>query len=237
MKKSTLFSLKNTSTDYHLNKKIYLLFIIPLILLISLPIEAQNHNAHKVQWKSAGGEMLLSGKQEFTESWTSSRDSRDKGLWWQGGFYDREEDRNYRPWENTVKNSVSPLVGNITVTGPCNICVKQSGKGARITMLDKETQNVFTYCNLNNTTTFNGDFWGFIGENDEITLDVFAVMSSYNNMVNTGEYAYRAPQDVEYEVWYFPKGEGSKIISTSSGGNSLEKPQPGILYFTDKKCN
>ena len=104
-------------------------------------------------------------------------------------------------------------------------------------MTDLKNQQAFTFCNLNGKTTFNGDFWGAVPENTEMTLDVNAVMAEYNNMINTGEYAYRAPQDVEYEVWYFPRGEGSKIISISSGNISSKKPQPGILYFTDKKCN
>lgn len=218
------------------------------VFLIVDDARAQSSNTKSAQWKSAGGEMLLSGKQEFKESWTSSTASREKGLYWQGSLYDHEEDRNYQPWENTVKNSVAPVVGEITVVGPGNVGLFQRGKGARITMVDKETKKSFAPWTSSiswngknwsgSAKAFNpkGEFWGAVGAGHEITLEISAVMSAYNNAINTGEYAFHAPQEVEYEVWFFPQ-DGGSVINVSTSASGIGKPQPGILYYKMKDCN
>ena len=203
-----------------------------LLVLLSTSLHSQSPLE-----KDYDGELLFSGSEVFTESWTSSTESRNKGLWWQGSFYTQEEERNYQPWESTVKNSVSPFVGQITVTGPSSICLMQTSNRARIKMYDVETGQGFIPCPLEGVIE-NGFFnHGFVPKGVEMTIDVYAVMAEYNNQINTGEFAYHAPQDVEYELWYFPRGEGSDVKITSSDTDRWDKPQPGILYFTDKKCN
>jgi hypothetical protein len=222
-----------------------------LILPFNYGALAQSGNNKSAQWESRGGEMLLSGKQEFNESWTSSAASREKGLYWQGGFYDKEEDRNYQPWENTVKNSVAPVVGKFTVVGPGTIGLYQRTKGARIILTDVETKASFITWNggsiswsrdswqgsVNDYPANGFPFWGQVRAGQEITLEVSANMTPYNNAINTGEYAFRAPQEVtDYEIWYFPRDEG-KVIDVLKVSPGIEKPQPGIVYYTDKECN
>ncbi len=230
------------------NAAIQLFLCAFFILSFNYDTLAQSSNPHSAQWKSAGGEMLLSGKQEFNESWTSSAASREKGLYWQGSLYDREEDRNYQPWENTVKNSVAPVVGEITVVGPGNVGVFQKGKGAGLSMIIMETGSGFTpwssYISWNGNAwvgegkEFNprGEFWGALAPGHEVTLEISAVMSAYNNAINTGEYAFRAPQELEYEVWFFPR-DGGKVINVNKSASGTDKPQPGILYYEIKNCN
>jgi hypothetical protein len=210
-----------------------------------------DQNPKAGQWKSVGGEMLLSGNHEFNESWISSSFHIKKGLYWQGNFYDKEEDRNYQPWDDTVKNAVSPLKGQITVMGPCNVGLYQRKTGAMISLTNIETNKGFspwgnTITRYNEKDNWrgtvkefnpNGEFWGFIPKDTEITLDVYAVMSAYDNMMNTGEFSYRAPQDVEYEIWFFPRGEGCKVLNVNTMTSDLNKPQPGILYYRIKECN
>lgn len=227
-----------------IQKIVFLVFLF--ILTFSISITAQNSNS--AQWASVGGEIILSGNHSFSTSWASNANSRQDGnKWWSGGFWDPAETRNYTSWENTVLNSVAPVKGQITVLGPCNIGLYQKAKGPRIQMIDAETKAAFTP--WVNTISFsgqvwsgtvkefnvNGEFWGFIPAGKEVTLDISAVMSDYNNQGGTGEISFKAPQDIEYEIWFFPRGEGGGIISSS--GPRVEKPQPGVVYFTVKECN
>lgn len=122
------------------------LTIFLLLLAFSIPVSAENPKA--AQWESVGGEMILSGDHKFTTSWTSNSYSRNEGLYWQGGFYLPHKERKYTPWENTVKNSVAPKIGQITVRGPGNVGLFQRSKGARIYMRDTKTGSGFTpWCN------------------------------------------------------------------------------------------
>jgi len=190
------------------------------LLTFSIPAGAQNPNSE--QWGRTGGEMILSGNHNFTTSWTSDSNSRQKGLYWSGSFYDAPDKRQYTPWENAVKNSVAPNKGQITVRGPGTIGLFQRTKGgAGIVMRNTETKSSFapwtnslnwrndkwngTVKNFNPQT----QFWGFIPANSVVTLDIEALMRSYNNMMNTGEFAFFAPQEVTYEIWFF-QGEGGR---------------------------
>jgi len=212
-------------------KTITCIILLSWFILSGQNTFSQSGNDKAGQWKSVGGELLLSNKHSFTQSWTSSNDSRAKGLYWSGGFYDREEDRNYQPWDDVVKNSVSPLKGQITVQGPGNVGVYQRGMGGRMQLVNTKTEKGFTAW-TNTISRFNdksdwsgtvkeynpnGEFWGFVQPDSVVTLDIYAVMTSYNNMVNTGELAFRAPQDVEYEIWFFPR-EGGKVLGKKSFG-------------------
>ena len=215
-----------------------------LLLFGTNPVYAQG-NSKAGQWAEVGGEMILSGNHSFTTWWSSHAYSRaDNNKWWRGDFWGKREPQ--IPWENAVKNSVAPNKGQITVQGPGNVGLYQKGKGARIHMNDSETKAGFTP--WTNTISFssqvwsgtvkdyniNGEFWGFVPAGTEITIDITAIMSVYNNQGGTGEISYPAPQDIEYEIWFFPR-EGGKVISvTSSSGSG--KPMPGDLYYTDKEC-
>ncbi len=238
MKKSA--ALQGKILLLSIKKTLFLFFLLNLCLCFSS--FAQGGNLKAGQWASVGGELLLSGTHKFTTSWASNAGQQ----WWQGGFWDPVETRNYSPWENTVLNSVSPKKGQFTVMGPCNIGLYQRAKGPRIHLKDAETEQGFTP--WANTIAFssqvwsgtvkdfnkNEEFWGFIPAGKEVTLNVIAVMTAYDNRRGTGEISYQAPQDIEYEIWFFPRGEEAKILGILSG---FDKPQPGILYYTEKKCN
>ncbi len=241
MKDSKLILRKN---QLLLQKIILLNF---LLLLFFIPIHAQNPNS--AQWTSAGGEMIMSGNHNFTISWVSDAYSRQDGnKWWPGGFWDAGDTRKYTPWEDAVKNSVSPKIAEITVLGPGNIGLLQRWKkGSRIYMNNSETKAGFTPW-INSLEWYNGkwagtvmdynpagEFWGAVPAGVEITLDIYAIMSEYNNQGGTGEISFVAPQEVEYEVWFFPR-EGGKVISVTQSSGGFDKPQPGIVYYTDKEC-
>lgn len=217
-----------------------------LLLLFGInPVNAQG-NSKAGQWAEVGGEKILSGNHNFTTSWASNANSRQEGKWWPSGFWDPTDTRQYTPWENAVLNSVAPKKGQITVQGPGNVGLYQKGKGARIHMTDNKTKAGFTpwintigwqydkWVGTVKDYNINGEFWGFVPAGTEITLDITAIMSSYNNQGGTGEVSYNAPQDVEYEIWFFPR-EGGKVISVTSTSGS-GKPMPGDLYYTDKEC-
>ena len=220
--------------------------ILSIFIFLLFFSSANGQNSQSGQWASAGGEIILSGNHNFTQSWSSHTYSRqDNNKWWRGGFWDERKPQ--IPWENTVVNDVAPNKGQFTVIGPCNIGLYQRAKGARIYLTDAKTKAGFSAW----TTTMsfsaqkwsgtvkefniNGEFWGYIPAGKEVTLDVTAIMSAYDNRNATGEISYNAPQDIEYEIWFFPRGEGCKILSSS--GSGFEKPQPGIIYYTDKDCN
>ena len=208
-----------------------------LLLAFSIPVSAENPNS--AQWESVGGEMILSGDHKFTTSWASDRYSRSKGLYWQGSFYLPHKERKYTPWENTVKNSVAPKKGQITVRGPGNVGRFQRTKVAKIYMRNTETGSGFVP--WSNDLQWFKDMWhgsvkdfnpegvpsyfsGYIPAEQVVTLDVEAHMTSYDNMMISGEYSFRAPQEVEYEVWFFPR-EGGEVINVSKYG-------PDVPEFT-----
>ncbi len=213
-----------------------IIFLIGVLLWGSAPAVAQNINSG--QWKSAGGIKILSGNHNFTTSWSSDSYSREKGLFWQGGFYVSPDKRKYAPYEKTVKNSVAPVKGQITVRGPGHIGLYQQTKGgASIVMYDANTKEEFRpwYISGSNINP-DGEFWGKIPADKEITIVVEAHMSSYDNMMNTGEYAFHAPQEItDFEVWFFPQ-KGGKVIDVKSTTAKFDKPKPGILYYIDKDC-
>ena len=201
------------------------------LLISSLHLQAQNPNT--AQWKSVGGQKIMSGNHRFTTSWSSSPESRNKGLYWKGSFY--ESNPQYYPWDPDVKNSVAPLIGQFTVQGPGHIGLFSKATGGRIEMHIADTKETFHPFQGNN---FNpaGEFWGRISDNFEVTIEVYAIMSSYNNQNLTGEFAYHAPQEItEFEVWFFPK-DGGKIINIDAPTTKFNKPKPGILYYLDKEC-
>jgi hypothetical protein len=178
------------------------------VLLSSLQLQAQNPNA--AQWKSVGGQKIMSGKHSFTTSWSSSPESRDKGLYWKGSFY--ESKPQYSPWDPDVKNSVAPLIGRFAVHGPGHIGLFSKAKGASIVMNIAGTKEVFHPFSIGNNFNPDSEFWGKISADSEVSIDVFAVMGAYNNMMNTGEYAFHAPQEItHYEIWFFPQ-QGGKVI-------------------------
>jgi len=209
--------------------KRFLLFF--LFLLSVTPVIAQaNHKA--AQWQSAGGKKILSGNHNFTISWASDAYSRqDNNKWWPGGFWDAGDTRKYTPWGDTVLNSVAPVKGQITVQGPGTVGLFQKGKGARIYMKNSATKAEFApWTNtierkndkwVGTVKDYNvqGEVWGSVPAGTEITLDISAAMSMYNNQGGTGEMSFKAPQEIEYEIWFFPR-EGGKVIAKSSGQNN-----------------
>jgi len=198
-----------------------------LLLLFFIPINAQNPKS--AQWAYAGGEMILSGNHSFTTTWSSHAYSRQDGnKYWQGGFWGKREPQ--IPFDDTVKNSVSPKVAEITIMGPGNIGLFQRTKGARIHMNDSKTKASFipwtNSIDWNNGGTVK-DFYingEQIAAGTEITLDIAAVMSMFNNQGGTGEISFIAPQEIEYEIWFFPR-EGGKVISSLTSINSTTNPQ------------
>ncbi len=240
--KITLFCLRKKAISF---QKIAVLVCL-IILAFSFSTMAQNPNS--AQWASVGGEMVISGNHSFTTTWASHAYSRQDGnKWWRGGFWGKREP--LIPWDDAVLNSVAPKKGQITVLGPCNIGLLQySKKGARIVMSDNKTKAGFvpwtnsrSWENDKWTGTVkdynvNGEFWGSVPAGTEITLDITAIMNVYNNQGGTGEISYTAPQEIEYEIWFFPR-EGGKVISiTSTSTSGSGKPMPGDLYYTDKEC-
>lgn len=206
--------------------------------MLILPTSAVAQNPKASQWKQAGGKMILSVSHVFSTTWTSDGNSREKGLYWKGGFYDPVKKRQYAPWDTTVSKSVAPKLGQITVQGPGVIALfERTMGGASIYMRDQKTKATFhPYRNslwligaskwdgaVRNFTP--GEFWGRIKANDVLTIDVGANMSAYDNMMNTGEYSFRATQKVlESEVWFFPEAGGKviKVIKISSNGNRID---------------
>jgi len=224
---------KLTSRGVLFSSKFLLTGIFVLTFLSFL--NAQNRNS--AQWESVGGEMIASGNQSFADSWASNANSRsDNNKWWPGGFWDAPDTRQYTLWDDAVKNSVSPKIGEITILGPANIGLLQLGKKARIKMYDTKTNtefvpwtNTFSWENdkwIGSAKDFNpaGEMWGAIPEGVEVTIDIYGLMKDFNNQGGTGEISYTAPQEVEYEIWFFPK-EGGKVINSLFTVNNSPEPE------------
>ncbi len=205
-------------------------------------------NPKSAQWSKVGGKMVLSGSHSFTKTWTTDSNHSELGFW-EGSFYDDYKKRKYAPWDDVVKNSVSPVVGQIVVQGPGNIGLLQRSKnGAAIHLSQGEEKAYFRawrndlYWKDNGWEGSvgeynpNGEFWGKVPAGQIVTINVEAQMASYDNRMNTGEFAYHAPQEVQYEIWFFPR-DGGKIIKVINAAGTIDKPQPGILYYHEKECN
>jgi len=196
----------------------------------STPPPASNPDAQ--QWSELG-DVAFRDNYELKRLWTSSPDSRAQGKYWRDSYYLPEDERQYSPWEPTVKDEVAPVKGQITVRGPGVFAIYGSGKGgATVALIDRETKRRLypSYHFFRKT----GDRWqsqwsarpnnqedtlrpqhfsphGRIHDNEEHTIDVQVLAASYNNAINTGEFAYPAPQELDFEIWYFPM-EGGKLI-------------------------
>lgn len=233
-KKKTIFKTKHSRIS-----KIILTGFLLFFFLFSANSAIAQGNSKADQWIESGGEMLLSGSHNFTQTWSSHAYSRlDGNKYWRGGFWGKREPQ--IPWDNAVKNSVAPVKGQITVQGPGNIGLFQRTKGARIHMNDSETKASFIPWTNSIDWDKGGNVYDFyingeqIAAGTEITLDITAVMSMYNNQGGTGEISFIAPQEIEYEIWFFPREGGKVISSTSTSGSG--KPMPGVVYYTDKEC-
>ena len=238
------------------------LTVFLLLLAFSIPISAENPNS--AQWESVGGEMILSGDHKFTTTWTSDRYSQRQGLYWQGDINVPAEKRKYSPWENTVKNSVFPKKGQITVRGPGNVFVFQRSKGYEnpyLFMQDTKTKSNFSpgynsltlhkgkwdgtvidMTNYHKTDSFKNAFWGWIPADEVVTLNVEVRMEDFDDRGRRysrfDEHSFRAPQEIEYELWFFPRegGEVINVIKYDSGANepdwslNVTTPLKGQIY-------
>ena len=207
------------------------------VLLSATFVLAQNPKS--TQWKQAGGEIIFQTTHKFTTSWSSDCGSRDNGnKYWAGSFYEPVKKRKYAPWEPTVRESVAPLLGQVTVQGPGVVGLFERTKGGgSIYMRDVKTQGVYypfrNSLRLVGTGKWTGsvrDFkpgeaWGRVPKDAVVTIDIGAAMSSYDNRMNTGEYSFHAPQEVtEAEVWFFPKPGGKvvKVIKFCPDGGKVD---------------
>lgn len=206
------------------------------LLFVSYNSFAQVSNQKTAQWKSMGGKLIISGDHKFTETWTRNSNQSELGFW-KGVWSDRFETHQFSPWDPTVKNAVAPVKGQFTVRGPGHIGFSyQSPGSASIVLHDAKTKGAFHPFGLTANANPNGEFWGNIPADVEITLVVEAVMDHYDNTNNTGEFSYRAPQEItEFEIWFFPQ-EGGKLVDVKSAKAKFNKPKPGILYYIDNDC-
>ncbi|MCF6333711.1 MAG: hypothetical protein L3J11_10550 [Draconibacterium sp.] len=210
--------------------------VLTCLFLLLFSIESVSQNTNSAQWQSAGGKKILSGNHYFTETWTFNSNQSEKGFW-KGGFNDPENTRDYQPWDNVVKNSVAPIIGHITVQGPGHIGLFQKAKGgSSIVMYNADTKAAFSPWQGTGNNFDQGEFWGKIPVGVEITIVVEAQMTTYDNRNMTGQLSYNAPQEIEYEVWFFPQ-DGGSVIKIDSPSSGFDKPQPGILYYREKECN
>jgi len=202
-----------------------------LTILFTFPLNAQNINT--TQWRSVGGQKIMSGNHNFTTSWSSSIESRKKGLYWKG--YWGESNPKYEPWNPVVAKSVAPKMGQFTVQGPGHVGVYAKTKGASIVMYIAGTKEIFHPCNILKNFNPKGEFFGKISDNSKLTIEVHAIMGAYNNMNMTGEFSYYAPQEItEFEVWFFPEA-GGKIIEMPQGvNNSNSNNNTGMNASFDK---
>jgi len=189
--------------------------------------------------KWADGQMLLAGQYKLTETWTTaSGELLSKGLYWTGGFYLPAKDRKYVNWDPTVQKLVAPRVGTLTLQGPGKLLVKRFSRGAYLMMRHAETKGrqLFTEYGADYR---GGEKWhpvwnGYLRDKDDgtidaaklpyivpkgqkVTINVYVEATSYNNVMNTGEFSFHAPQSLEYEVWWFPM-EGGKTLSVTRPG-------------------
>lgn len=181
------------------------IMICLMLVMWSVTGNAQDINIDHFGF-SPDRELLLAGRIDFTESWNSSPDSREKGLWWKGDYDDPGQNGFYYFWENLVKYEVFEQIGQIVIQGPAKICVRQRGKGAIIEMIDMETGNNFLYCDLDG-----GSHEGYVEKGSKITLKITGAMTISHDARDKDKLTYEAPQHVEYEVWYVSRGNGSGV--------------------------
>ncbi|NCC23983.1 MAG: hypothetical protein EOM25_02095 [Deltaproteobacteria bacterium] len=177
-------------------------------------------------WKTAGGHLLLSHRHKFTQTWISDHYSRLRGEYWKGGeknYYTPEEERQYASWDGVVKDSVSVRLGSFTVQGPGHIVVYHlkdyrnvgpakvrlvylnSGRRLNTQVREAIIQKDGSRLGVVPDEPFHPHA-PRISEGDSVSFDVWADMVEYNNVMNTGEFSFYAPQETACEVWFFPEG-------------------------------
>jgi hypothetical protein len=190
-------------------------------ILSALIFPANLHAVSTNQWSKTGGQKIFSANISFKNTYSTNGYA-----WWQGDPWTLPKDQKIVD-SVTLKNAVSPLIGQITIQGPGHIAlIEKCENHASVIMLDHT--NSGTFYSFRNTFIKNknghisgnlpdftpNELSGKIIDNQILTIDIYVTMSLHDVNIN-GLKAYGAPQSVDMEIWYFPdKDKGGKVIKS-----------------------
>ena len=209
------------------------------LLLLAAPLayaQGPPPNPAQAMWNEMGGKMIFKGEHEFKKGWTTN-----SGWWRTGKLWYKipdEEDaaKKLKPppkhTDEEVNKAVQKKLATVKVMGPGRLLayvVKESGGWVRFNPLDPDFRvsvGIVEAYNPSNWRFSNGEFnWKNypinVSKPEEAVLDVVVGMVEYNNMSNTGEFSYRAPQKIYVELWWFPTGGGGIVDVTT-----YDEPEP-----------
>lgn len=197
-----------------------ILFATTLMAPLLIPAASQAANPNAGRWRAQGGQLLFSGAHEFTRSyWT--HESVQGDLYWTDGE-DQRLVRASHAWETEVRPSVRVDQGRFAVRGPGQIVAYvgqiQDTPGLSVTTTGTSDPNaasgVFEPAG-NPGQALSG--WVLAGRN--YSFDVALEQTARFNAA-TGYRLFQAPQEIEFELWYFA-GPGGRVIGLNAA------PQPG----------
>jgi hypothetical protein len=217
-----------------------------ILCLIAHSLEAAQGDRSKSifdqsnQWHAMDGRIVAQGQHEFTQSWFSDGSNLGRGMYWTGKFRTPEKERQYVPWETTVRNSVVVKKASVDLEGPGHICVFAKSDRATV-QIDYNGSGGIPIKTYTQKKTGNGGWQGqlpsdprknilSLQQDKSISLDIFAQMAPYDNRMNTGEFSYYAPQSVQFEVWFFPSPAADET------GFTYSSDQTKTDWFRVKDC-
>jgi len=201
------------------------------------------------QWQSVGGQLIASGNHDFTNIWyASTRYAHGNGKYWKN---------NSQPGNTPATHTLEQVLtdvrinkGQVSVQGPGFLAAFiKTKKGYSSALLkDPDTGVIHSTASLGHMELLKGSdgewHWyygdrviefdpskpnsGWVAADKIVNLDVW--VNNTEGSFGIWGSGYAAPKGIEYEFWFFPRA-GGRVLSGNSG-----KPEPGVLYYTEKDC-
>ncbi|MDH3745848.1 MAG: hypothetical protein OES47_12180, partial [Acidobacteriota bacterium] len=212
--------MTDDSTSPHKTKllhRAHLSFVVGAVIAAALFGATATHatNPDAGRWRAQGGELLFSGTHQFDRNyWTHQSVQGD--LYWTDGE-DQRRDRASHAWETEVRPAVEIDQGHFTIRGPGQIVafVRQ--------IVDTPKLVVATATLGGATATFEPatrpgeQLSGWVLAGRTYSFDVALEQAERFNPA-TGYRLYQAPQEIEFELWFFAS-PGGRVMDLEDGGN------------------
>lgn len=195
---------------------------------------AQSFSNNAKNWENYKGQMIASGSHHFSNGWTRGPN----GKYWKNG----EDPYKVQPKhsEHEVRADIRVKKGQFVVQGPGSIGYAYKNKGvATASIWEPGAKANFIPQSMGGLTMnkVKGEWtgkwvqatsWlemtpgrglsGWVPKGTTITLDIY----TENRPIGS---TYEAGTEIHYEYWFFPKGEGGKILQatkTCEGGVEVD---------------
>lgn len=206
------------------SKIVFKIFVI--ILAFSITANAQGMSSDEEQWRSVGGKIVASGEYQFKES-DPANGIRVGAFMVQGPGYIGMVVKKFKGGGSVGLRGPNSSAGFVPITLGEQVELWDWKKGSgRVKEWKWYPPSMITE---EYTPNANKGGWVTWPTKDKPTTTLEVWVGVEGGGVENEERA------IQYEYWYFPL-EGGKIISSTYLTDGFDKPQPGILYYTDKNC-